>query len=974
MYKSLITLISIIALVSCSKNETLPEEVIIENTPATFSGVLSAEMDNLTSEVSNLASLIDPDEGEAEFIEQSNIATSYGSFSITTSGTWTYILDTTHADIINLLEGSSLSEVISFTSIDGSSASITITIIGVPFDELENNNNGGDVMGFDASEGGNHIDGYTDAVPIINCTQTVRSLSSFEDAAESLAAGDTLCLADGDYRGDLELRIEGQGTAKAPITVAAQNPGKAIIANGEISVRLGGKHIVLQGLVFRNGESGSSIIKFEKETECYYCRVTEMSIIDMDNGDYDSSKWIEYYGQYNRIDHSWFSGKESRGALMVLPRWTSEADFNQNGFPEDRAQIDYNYFGDRPPAWGRGYASSNDNEYESVRLGLSTTHSAPSYSVLEYNYFERVQGEAEIISNKSANNTIRHNTVRDSNGSVVTRHGSNVNISNNFIFGDDNPFSGGIRLVDDAHSVTNNYIEGARFLNSNWNGGIVLTTGDGSGDTDNGYQNVENVLVAYNTITDSVNSLNVSGGRNTTAPKNIYFVNNIIAGAVGDMIKTNDEGMPANSVFSGNYIFGQSFSDNDSLTSYSGLTVTDPEMTKDDVGLYRPSNSMNLTATTNVDTGSFNLPTIDMDGQTRTSSTTSGADESLTSETILAPLTSEDVGPINYRPTRGKVYVQKVDIINYDFDSGDLTGWTDQGGNGASIITDDDVFSRGNTLKLESNSAVVTQTVTLSKNTNYTLSAFMKGAAKLAIVVDGQKYVTERNSTSYAFSSISFNSADAVSAVISMSVDDFVAEQSNIINSNFDEGQFGWTVVEGTGIGQVQDSDNSASGANGSIKFKWNSGDDSGTPHNPYISQTVAVEPHADYKLSIYNLYKSDDDNSSVLFGVATAEDVTEQLNWLASKDSIYSELKSAGNNKGDDSFYQDTLLFNSGENSSLTVFAQFKSTTGAEIRVDKFNLSYQGQPAEGTNAFFDSIRLVSHPLSEFESKEAEEN
>ena len=42
------------------------------------------------------------------------------------------------------------------------------------------------------------------------------------------------------------------------------------------------------------------------------------------------------------------------------------------------------------------------------------------------------------------------------------------------------------------------------------------------------------------------------------------------------------------------------------------------------------------------------------------------------------------------------------------------------------------------------------------------------------------------------------------------------------------------------------------------------------------------------------------------------------------------------------------------------------------EIRVDDFELSYEDAPPAGSEAFFDSIRLVSHPLSEAESTAAE--
>jgi len=976
MNRNLITIAMAFALTACGSDDEKQEQ---ENTPALFAGVNTATIDATLSSVADTVTVTDNDDAEASIVSQSDLATTYGTFSIAENGAWTYQLDTSNSSVSSLAPGETLTDTITITSLDGTTSNIVITISGVDTEEGEGEGEegegeegetGSETNGFNAEEGGNHIDGYTNAVPVINCTQTVSSISALEDAAEELVAGDTLCLADGTYSGDLELRIEGAGTADNPITVAAENSGQAIIKNGELSVRMGGQHVVLQGLVLRDGESGSSIIKFEKETECSYCRVTEVSIIDMDNGDYDSSKWVEYYGQYNRIDHSWFSGKESRGALLVLPRWIDQETFVVSGFPADHAQIDYNYFGDRPPAFGQAYAGSSDNEYEGVRLGLSTTHSAPSYSTLENNYFERIQGEAEVISNKSANNTIRNNTVRDSNGSIVTRHGANVTISNNFIFGDDNPYSGGIRLVDDGHTVTNNYVDGARFLSSNWNGGIVLTTGDGAGNTESGYQNVENVLVANNTIIDSVNSLNVYGGKNSEAPESIYFVNNIIANALGAVIRTNDEDMPADSTFAGNYVFGQEFSDNDDVieATTTGFTFTDVMLEKGDDDLYRPSaNSPALNADLTADIASFTLPTIDMDGQTRSAATTSGADEVLTEISTLAPLSSADVGPLNYRPTAGKQYIEKVTIVNHDFDSGDLTGWTDVGGSGASITTGDDVFSRGHSLVLDSNSAAVSQTVTVAANTNYTLSAFMKGAAKLSVTVDGATYAAERTSDSYGISTVSFNSGNGVSAVISASVDELVTNKADILNSDFDDGQDDWVVVEGTGIGQVQDSDNTSSGNDGSIKFKYND-DDTGTPHAPYIAQTVTVEANTDYSLSIYNLYKEDNDASSILFGVSTDDDISVTASWLVNKDSIYSDLESAGTNKGDDSFYQDTLTFNTGVNTTLTVFAQFKTTDGSEIRVDEFELSYDGAPDEGTEAFFDSIRLVSHPLSPAES------
>lgn len=277
-------------------------------------------------------------------------------------------------------------------------------------------------------------------MPEVNCTQVVNSTSALEDAASSnMAPGTTLCLADGEYT-DLELSFGGQGTAEQPITVAAENPGQVVI-RGEIKVQMGGSYAVLQGFIFKDGESASSNMistRLGSGDLCSHCRITEVSIIDMDEGRDSSTKWIYDYGQYTRIDHNWFAGKTTRGALLVVDRWIDDST-DPADTQIDYAKIDHNYFGDRAPADGKAYASSSDNEYEAVRIGLSTTHSADSYSVVAHNYFERIDGEAEVISNKAGHNSIVHNTIRDSYGSITTRHGANTTIANNFIIGDGHP-------------------------------------------------------------------------------------------------------------------------------------------------------------------------------------------------------------------------------------------------------------------------------------------------------------------------------------------------------------------------------------------------------------------------------------------------------------------------------------------------------------------------------------------------------
>jgi poly(beta-D-mannuronate) lyase len=101
-----------------------------------------------------------------------------------------------------------------------------------------------------------------------------------------------------------------------------------------------------------------------------------------------------------------------------------------------------------------------------------------------------------------------------------------------------------------------------------------------------------------------------------------------------------------------------------------------------------------------------------------------------------------------------------------------------------------------------------------------------------------------------------------------------------------------------------------------------------------------------------------------VRFGVHTGQaiqdDVFDDESIIASKNSVYADL--AVDSNAEDSFRPDTIVFNSGDNTSITIFAQYQSVLGDDIRIDQFSLSSSGAPANDTRATFDDFRLVSHP------------
>ncbi|MBL0282782.1 MAG: retention module-containing protein [Zoogloea sp.] len=79
---------------------------------------------------SGTVSIVDPDAGEAAFQPQTNSAGTYGSFTLAADGAWTYTLDNTKPEVQALKEGQRSTETFTVTSIDGTTSTVTITVIG----------------------------------------------------------------------------------------------------------------------------------------------------------------------------------------------------------------------------------------------------------------------------------------------------------------------------------------------------------------------------------------------------------------------------------------------------------------------------------------------------------------------------------------------------------------------------------------------------------------------------------------------------------------------------------------------------------------------------------------------------------------------------------------------------------------------------------------------------------------------------
>ena len=107
--------------------------------PAQFSGDLSATVTtSSTDATTGTATVTDVNDGEDSFEEQTDIATTYGTFSIATTGGWTYTLDQANATVATLTsDDDDVIDSITLTSFDGTATTLSITITGA--DVVPNN-------------------------------------------------------------------------------------------------------------------------------------------------------------------------------------------------------------------------------------------------------------------------------------------------------------------------------------------------------------------------------------------------------------------------------------------------------------------------------------------------------------------------------------------------------------------------------------------------------------------------------------------------------------------------------------------------------------------------------------------------------------------------------------------------------------------------------------------------------------------
>lgn len=338
----------------------------------------------------------------------------------------------------------------------------------------------------------------------------VTSLPGVADCLKKAVAGDRVIIEAGTYR-DVDLTWKAVGTKQAPITVEAK-PGTVLIT-GRSSLVMGGKHLVVSGLEFRNGyPSRRSVVEFAGGKDfAQDCNLTRCVIDNYNTEDRSQSKsYIYLSGQRNRVDHCELLRKYNLGVTLLV---------NLNGANNlnNHHQIDHNYFGPREV-----YGS---NGAETMRIGTSQQSYETSATTVCDNFFDRCSGEVEVISIKSCDNIVRGNYLWECEGVVALRHGKRNLVENNTFVGNGKRNTGGVRVVDSNHVIRNNTfvgLAGQRFFSAL---GVMNAVPNS---LPNRYVQVSDITITDNVYVDCTNLEFGTGAdaERTSAPRSIDFKRN----------------------------------------------------------------------------------------------------------------------------------------------------------------------------------------------------------------------------------------------------------------------------------------------------------------------------------------------------------------------------------------------------------------------------------------------------------------
>ncbi|WP_424215856.1 polysaccharide lyase 6 family protein (plasmid) [Streptomyces sp. BI20] len=437
----------------------------------------------------------------------------------------------------------------------------------------------------------------------------VSTAAALRTALASAGPGTRIVLENGTYAAPAGgFSLAGRsGTADAPITVVARTRGGATITGGAGFDLADASHVVLSGLRLRHSQT------LVVPASAVGIRLTRNDISLVDTTDVD---WVTVWADGVKIDRNHFHDRVTRGCFLVVagPTPTTVAR---------GTQIMRNRFS------GHGFVG--DNGGEPIRLGDSARALSDSAAVIEYNLLEGCDGDPEGISVKASGAVVRYNTIRDSLGGIVLRHGNGNRVEGNHLLGGGN----GIRVYGNDHVVVNNHLAGLTERGLVVGSGTVRDHTDGESATSRrGNDACDRVVIAHNTVVNTVKPL--SGETRAFEPREVTITDNLLVAASGSLVSM---GATTGFTWAGNLFWGAAADGN---APAAGFRRVDPKLAAGADGVFR------LTAGSpaiGAAVGTAVSVTEDVDGQPRGSARDVGSDQYSAAAPLRRPLLPADVGP-----------------------------------------------------------------------------------------------------------------------------------------------------------------------------------------------------------------------------------------------------------------------------------------------------------------------------------------
>ncbi|PMJ93968.1 polysaccharide lyase 6 family protein [Vibrio sp. 10N.261.55.A7] len=341
---------------------------------------------------------------------------------------------------------------------------------------------------------------------------------ALKDQIEQAKDGDVITIKSGKYPNLGHTLVTANN-----IKIESENAGE-VWFTGIVQFELKGNDITIDGVVFTAGgpseRFGAIRMMGDRNTlqnsTFYYFNHDYSYEPDERRSEYPKYLWLSLWGKDGKVINNRFEGKQKRGTLIGV----------QKDDQPDNHIIANNIFLDQKPNQFNEFDIKeairyNGNSWEAIRIGDSKSSQWDSSSQFINNLMIDMDGERELISIKSGDNTIAGNTIFQSSSLISLRHGKGNTVADNVILGNEKRLTGGIRIYDEDHVIRNNYIANTRGRdgeiegNADLRGGIVINTG--IIDVQNGEQldqsvkgkelnkqwTPKNITIASNTMVDT---------------------------------------------------------------------------------------------------------------------------------------------------------------------------------------------------------------------------------------------------------------------------------------------------------------------------------------------------------------------------------------------------------------------------------------------------------------------------------------